>query len=124
MLVPYGYFETEAWLSGKLRDALALARCVYRGTDLMEALSYKDLDEFQAVVRKAMRACLSLQIPLRDHYRRIYVSAPDGLYRDYWLSRLACYLITVHADSSYPAVAEAQLDLGMRSSDSSRNRRR
>lgn len=115
MLVPQGYFETEGWISQKLHDAVVLAKCVYRGTDLMEALSYKDFDEFETVVRKAMRACLSLQLPLMDHYRTIYVSVPNGLYRDYRLSRFACYLITVNADSSYPAVAKVQADLGMRS---------
>ena len=79
----------------------------------MEALTYTKFDEFEAVVRKARAVCSSLRIPEDAHYREVYVSSPKGLYRDYRLSRFACYLITVNADSHYPAVAKAQVYLAM-----------
>jgi DNA-damage-inducible protein D len=115
MLVPYGYFERQEQLQQKLLDAWALVQCPYRAMDLMEALAYPNFEEFEAVVRKAKAVCSGLRIPENAHYREVYVSSPRGLYRDYRLSRFACYLITVNADSSYPAVAKAQVYLAMRS---------
>ena len=111
MLVPYGYFEREEQLRQKLLDALALGQCTYRALDLMEALTYPSFDEFEAVIRKAKAVCSSLGIPQDAHYREVYVSSPRGLYHDYCLSRFACYLITVNAESGYPAVAKAQVYL-------------
>jgi DNA-damage-inducible protein D len=115
VLVPYGYFEREERLSRGLLDALALGQCTYRALELMDALTYRSVDEFEAVIKKAKAVCSTLRIPVEAHYREIYVSSPKGLYRDYRLSRLACYLITVNADSTYPAVAKAQLYLATRS---------
>ena len=115
MLVPYGYFEREERLVRVLLDALALGQCTYRALDLMDALTYRSFDEFEAVIKKAKGVCSSFKIPVEAHYREIYVSSPKGLYRDYRLSRLACYLITVNADSAYPAVAKAQVYLAARS---------
>ena len=111
MLVPYGYFEREEILLNELSDALAFSRCSCRALDLMEALSYRSFDEFEAVINKAKKVCSSLRIPVDSHYRKVFVRSPKGLYPDYRLSRFACYLITVNADSDYPAVAKAQVYL-------------
>ena len=111
MLVPYGYFERQERPLRELMDALALSRCTYRASDLMEALMYRSFDEFENVIKKTEAVCSTLRIPVEAHYREIFVSSPTGLYRDYRLSRLACYLITVNADSGYPAVANAQVFL-------------
>ena len=114
MLVPYGYFERQDQVSQKLYDAKALGHCIYRGFDLLEALAYTDFDEFERAVTKAKRVCVSLHIPLGNHFRTVYAGSPTGIYRDYRLSRFACYLITVNADSGIPAVARAQVGLTMR----------
>ena len=115
MLVPYGYFEREERPLREFLDALALGQCTYRALDLMDALTYRSFDEFESVIKKAEAVCSTLRIPVEAHYREIFVSSPKGLYRDYRLSRLACYLITVNADSGYPAVANAQVYLATRS---------
>ena len=114
MLVPYGYFEVEKRLLRKLNEALAMRQCIYRASDLMHALTYRNVHEFGAVVEKAKNASFGLRIPLGYHFKSIYISRPEGLYREYRLSRFACYLITVNADSSYPAVARAHVLLVIR----------
>lgn len=114
MLVPYGLFEIEKQLFQKLYDALATSQCIYGATVLMNALTYPDFEEFEAVVIKAQNACISLHIPLELHFRTVYISRPDGLFRDYRLSRFACYLVTINADSSYPGVVKAQAHIVMR----------
>ncbi len=114
MLVPYGYFETERRLFQKLYDALCTSQCIYRASELMNALTYNDYDEFEAVVTKAKNTCISLHIPVGIHFMSIYIASSNGIYHDYRLSRFACYLITVNADSSYAAVAEAHVHLAMR----------
>ena len=114
MLVPYGYFEREERFMRELMDTFALSQCTYRALDLMDALTYRSFEEFEAVINKAKAVCLSLKIPADAHYRDVYVSSPNGLRHDYRLSRLACYLITINADSAYPAVAKAQFYLATR----------
>lgn len=115
MLVPYGYFERQDNPLRDLVDALSLRQCTYRALDLMDALTYRSFDEFEDVIKKAESVCSTLRIPVDAHYREIFVSSPKGVYRDYRLSRFACYLITVNADSRYPAVANAQVYLATRS---------
>jgi DNA-damage-inducible protein D len=108
MLVPYGYFELEKQLFQTLYHALTVTRCRYSALDLMHALTYDDSKEFDLVLEKAKNACLSMQIPLSLHFKCIYISRPDGLYRDIRLSRFACYLVTINADSCYPGVMKAR----------------
>ncbi|MBN1547502.1 MAG: hypothetical protein JW902_12670 [Syntrophaceae bacterium] len=114
MLVPYGYFEIERRAFQELYDALSTSHCIYRASELMNALSYSDYAKFEAVIIQAENICMSLRIPVSIHFKSIYISSPNGIYHDYRLSRFACYVITVNADSSYPAVAKAKLLLAMR----------
>jgi DNA-damage-inducible protein D len=114
VLVPYGYFEIEKQLVQRLFYALAVSRCKHRGSDLRNALTYSDLEKFESVIKKAKKACITLRIPVAAHFRTLFICSPQGLFRDYMLSPFACYLITMNADSSYPAVAKAQVFLAMR----------
>ncbi len=117
MLVPIEYFEFERQIKQSIIDNLATLQCKYSAFELMDALTYHDRKEFDLIVDKAQNTCISLHIPLSCHFRTVYIAQSDGLRRDYRLSRFACYLIVVNADSDYEAVARAQVLLLMKKNE-------
>ena len=97
--VSFGRFIEEA-----LND-----RCRFYASDLMEALNIGGEDEFEEIINTAERACLSLNIPVRYHFKAVFRQDEGGLRRDLRLSDLACYLISINGDPANPSVARAQI---------------
>lgn len=74
-------------------------------TDLMSMLGYKDLKSFQKVLDRTTKALVALNIP---HYENIIaVSNEDGY--NFKLTRFACYMAVMNADSKKVEVATAQV---------------
>lgn len=74
----------------------------------MELLGYESWASFKTVIHKSMSNCLSLGIDTEDIF--IPVNQEDGS-RSYKLTRFACFLIAMQADSKKPEVAKAQIAL-------------
>jgi hypothetical protein len=83
--------------------------CHFRCLDLMESLGYNNFDTFEIAIESAKKACYSLDIPLRYHFKTVFIDDGKSIHKEYLFSHLACYLITMNADSSFPAVARAKL---------------
>jgi hypothetical protein len=75
----------------------------------MKSLGYDRYDLFEPAIESARKVCYSLDIPLRYHFKMIFIDDGCSIFKEYLFSPLACYLITMNADSSLPAVARAQL---------------
>lgn len=72
-------------------------------SDLMVALGYTNRAGFRKVMRRAMQACLTLNVePSHD-----FIPVGDG----YKFTRFACYLIAMNADAKKPEVAMVQVYL-------------
>ena len=69
--------------------------------DLMHALGYVEGGSFRKAITRAMQACLSLGIATEENFHLV-----DGGYK---LTRFACYLVAMNADSKKPQVAQAQM---------------
>ncbi|WP_437676648.1 hypothetical protein [Sorangium sp. So ce131] len=68
---------------------------------LMSTLGYETREPFRKAVRKAMQACLTMNIePHND-----FIKDDDG----YRFTRFACYLIVMSCDTKKPRVAQVQL---------------
>ncbi|TFH64734.1 MAG: damage-inducible protein D [Candidatus Zixiibacteriota bacterium] len=76
-------------------------------SEFMHLLGYDDLVQIRAVTTKAQKVCLNLDIPVEDNFARV----DDPNSQDLRLSRFACYLMAMNADSSKPEVAKAQVYL-------------
>jgi hypothetical protein len=81
--------------------------------DLQPLLGYKRWEDFAEAVRRGMEACASANLPVENHFRQTprMVNIGSGVKRateDWFLSRSACYLIAMNADSSKEEVAYAQ----------------
>jgi DNA-damage-inducible protein D len=80
--------------------------------DLMPLLGYAGWDKFESVIEKAKVAAKSAGAPADNHFSQTanMVLIGSGARRergDWYLSRYACYLIAMNADSSKPQVGHA-----------------
>ncbi|MDR0415496.1 MAG: damage-inducible protein [Prevotellaceae bacterium] len=78
----------------------------WRASELMAMLGYKSLPSFSKSINKAMTTCNTLNIPIIENFQQVVNE--NGSIVDYKLSRFACYLTVMNADSKNPAVAHAQ----------------
>lgn len=79
--------------------------------DFMASLGYDSWSSFKSVIKRAMGSCAHLDIGIDDCFigKTILV---DGKPLDtYKLTRFACLLVTMHADSKKPEVAQAKVAL-------------
>jgi DNA-damage-inducible protein D len=80
--------------------------------DLMPLLAYSNWANFAAVIEKARMAAKGASAPVDNHFAGISKMVPIGSgaereRADWYLSRYACYLIAMNADSSKPEVGHA-----------------
>lgn len=92
-----------------IADEAASTQCHLLASDLMEALGYDSRESFAEAVASGMRACAALGFPLHHHFQPVFRPEGSGLIRDFKLSFLGCYFVTVNAEPGLPQVARAQL---------------
>lgn len=107
MLVPIDKINNA--LLDELFDDIRSMDCRFQCADLMESLGYEKYGLFEPAIEAAKIACYSLNIPIRYHFRTVFISDGNSIHKEYLFSHLSCYLITMNANSSMPAVARAQL---------------
>lgn len=78
--------------------------------DLCEPLGYAKWERFLAVVERAIGARKDAGLVTRYYFRELTTTNADGLIvvNDYRLTRLACHLVTLAADSRKKAVVDAR----------------
>ncbi len=74
-------------------------------SELMQLLGYDSKSTFRNAISKAQIACANLNIPVEENF--IHVKSGDG--SDTKMTRFACYLVAMNADSRKPLVAKAQV---------------
>jgi len=86
----------------------------WEARELQPLLGYKSSwQNFEKVIKKAMVSCEATGNIISDHFNDAIKPIIGGKgavqqTKDYYLSRLACYLIAMNGDPRKPAVAEAQ----------------
>jgi DNA-damage-inducible protein D len=81
----------------------------WTASNLMIQLGYENWQTFQKAINKAMTTCNTLSIPIMENFVQIQTIDESGKTGyDFKLSRFACYLIVMNADSKKTAVAQAQ----------------
>jgi DNA-damage-inducible protein D len=82
--------------------------------DLMPLLGYGNKwQNFEAVIKKAMTSCEETGNSIANHFtdasKMVKVGSGAGRQvKDYYLTRLACYLIAMNGDPRKPEIAAAQ----------------
>jgi len=77
-------------------------------SDLMSMLGYQSLGSFKNAINRAITACMALNIDVAENFVQVKRKDESGSIDDYKLSRFACYLTAMNADSRKHQVAAAQ----------------
>lgn len=77
----------------------------------MAALGYESWPSFQKVLNKAIGSCAQLGITIADVFIPVTVVDGEKVINSYKLTRFACFLVSMHADSKKPEVAQAKVAL-------------
>lgn len=80
----------------------------WHASKLMSFLGYESWSSFQKAINKAMTTCNTLNIPILENFEQVSVIADGKQVLDFKLSRFACYLVVMNADSKKEPVAQAQ----------------
>jgi DNA-damage-inducible protein D len=76
--------------------------------EFMEALGYESWASFQKVINKAMASCASLGVTIPEVFINDSFIQNGREVSTYRLTRFACFLVTMHADSKKPQVTKAK----------------
>lgn len=76
--------------------------------EFMDALGYESWASFGQVINKAMASCGRLNIDVTDVFIAETIVQDGKPLKTFRLTRFACFLITMHADSRKPQVAKAK----------------
>lgn len=87
-------------------------KCWY-ARDLQSLLGYKNWQDFDAVIKRAIYACMNSGHDPADHFQEVFRDTPKNPQggrpsKNFELSRYACYLIAQNASSRLRQVAFAQ----------------
>ena len=92
------------------RDCVYDAELQYRASDL-ESYGLHTFYEMEAAVERAMQVCRTLDLPVRAHFKVIYISQDHQLYCDWRLSALGRKLVLLNANPSNRYIARLQIEL-------------
>ncbi|RAI99770.1 DNA-damage-inducible protein D [Chitinophaga skermanii] len=81
----------------------------YYASEVMEKLGYNDNALVKTALFRAMEACVALQYPVSEHFKKTFCSKDGHVSADWQMSILGCYFLIINCDPSNPNVAKAQL---------------
>jgi DNA-damage-inducible protein D len=97
-------FSVEAFEGAKKENGI----CYWYAHEYMASLGYATWGSFQSVITRAMGACTRLGMdPTEGFISDTYIEDGKSV-KTYRLTRFACFLIAMHADSNKPEVAAAK----------------
>ncbi|HEY5505690.1 MAG TPA: BRO family protein [Sedimentisphaerales bacterium] len=79
--------------------------------EFMVALGYENWGTFQKVINKAIASCAQLGITIGDVFIPHTIVEGQKVTHTFKLTRFACFLVSMHADSKKPEVAQAKIAL-------------
>lgn len=76
--------------------------------EYMCMLGYESYSSFRNAINKALTTCMTLNIDVMENFRQVERRVQGKTVPDYKLSRFACYLVAMNADTKKKTVAKAQ----------------
>jgi hypothetical protein len=92
-------------------NAVLESQLKHYASDLFPELEMIDNDVLNHALRRAQQVCSTLNLPVRDHFKRIYRTDGNNTYCDYRLSHTAYLLVSINGDVSRKKVAQIQMEL-------------
>lgn len=95
----------------KIAEQLIDHNLLYYATEASCEMEFETEEELLNAVHRAMELCISVGLPVNEHFKPIYKSCPDGIHFDWKLSVLAYQLVKLNGEPSNHHVAELQIQL-------------
>lgn len=76
--------------------------------EFMQSLGYESWQSFQGVINKSMGSCSKLGLDPTESFIPASYLVGDREQKTFKLTRFACFLVSMHADSKKPEVAKAK----------------
>ena len=94
-----------------LLGAIIDSELKYYINDLLEDLGYKDIKEATEPLNRAMKVCKTLNIPITEHFKPVFRCKDCRIFKDWKISSMAYYLISINGDPSNIGAALAQIKI-------------
>ncbi len=91
--------------------AIIDARLKHYASDLYPALETVDENKFNNSLVRAQQVCTTLNLPIHEHFKKVYRTSGNHIYCDYRLSHTAYLLVSINGDVGSKKVAQIQMDL-------------
>ena len=109
-LIPYEQDQPSRVIL-EFMEAMDAFNLRYLSSDLLEILEMEDEHLLDEAIERAISACISLSIPSRRHFKRVFIIKQNRIHRGWKLSSLGCYLTVLNEDPSHPIIARFQANL-------------
>ena len=80
-------------------------------SDLYPELELTDEPTFNKSLKRAQQVCATLNMPVHEHFKRVYRTSGNRIFCDYRLSHTAYLLVSINGDVGSKKVAQIQLEL-------------
>lgn len=80
-------------------------------SDLYPELESFDENIFNNSLKRAQQVCATLDLPIHEHFKKVYRTFGNHIYCDYRLSHTAYLLVSINGDVGSKRVAQVQMEL-------------
>jgi len=80
-------------------------------SELFDEFGIRDEEELDNNLKKAFEVCCTLHIPIKEHFKKVYLYAQGQIHTDWLLSDMASYLLLLNGNTRNHVVAKAQMYL-------------
>jgi len=92
-------------------SALVNTQLKHYASDLFPELEVVDEGTFNQGLVRAQQVCATMNIPLHEHFKKVYRTDGNRIYCDYRLSHTAYLLVGMNSDVGSKKVAKIQFEL-------------
>ena len=92
-------------------NSLVNSQLKHYASDLFPELEMIDENRFNHGIERAQQVCVTLNLPLHVHFKKVYRTSGNHIYCDYRLSQIAYLLVGINGDVGSKKVAQIQIEL-------------
>ena len=92
-------------------SALVNTQLRHYASDLFPELDMIDENTFNLGLVRAQQVCTTMNLPLHEHFKKVYRTDGNRIYCDYRLSHTAYLLVGINSDAGSKKVAQIQFEL-------------
>ncbi len=91
--------------------AIVDAQLTHYASDLYPELESIDEITFNNSLQRAQQVCTTLNLPIHEHFKKIFRTSGRHIYCDYRLSHTAYILVSINGNVESKKVAQIQMEL-------------